>query len=693
MKGYIHLRNRFCWALLFLLVICFMTSGCDLTNWRIVPPTEPADNWTETSHSDAAPPAYDVVFDESVVKRIDLVFKADDWQAMLDHMTELVGPFGQMAQPPSAEQETADTPEENKNTSGQIVDIPPEVFEACDGLNVQDACSFVAMGVAREGTCIQSPEMGNVLLCMSNQETEIIQADPIYKPCTVKFQDKAWQHVGMRFKGNSSLFLTWGGASYKLPFRLDFDRYENDFPETENQRFYGFDKLTFASGFLDNSLLREQLASDVFRAAGVPAANSAFYRVYIDHGEGPIYFGLYTMIEDPNGPLLSTQFNDGGGNLYKPEGDGATFAVYQQESFSKKTNKSEEDWSDTEAMYAALHADREDAAAWRNDLESVFNVNGFLQYLAVNNFVMNWDCYGRYPHNYYLYADSDILNWIPWDHNMAWMDVPSRSTGPEFPDLSHINEDWPLIRYILDDPVYFSRYLFFVNETLNGVFETKKMTDRFQSAFNLIKPHVVGPEGEKQGYTMLKNESDFNDSLQSLLDFAENRRTVSTQLLEEEAFSPSAIVINEIHYHPLSEQGNDYEFVELTNTGSQIMDLSGYTFAGIDFTFAENTTIVPGEYVIICKNADIYAGKAGQVFQYDGKLSNKGEPLFLLDTNEHIVDYVQFDDNGEWPQSADGEGFSLELVDSGLVNSMAENWKAVTMNGTPGQPNNASMTQ
>ena len=43
--------------------------------------------------------------------------------------------------------------------------------------------------------------------------------------------------------------------------------------------------------------MREKVGSDLFRDFGVPCARSVFCRVYVDFGEGPVYFGLYTMLE------------------------------------------------------------------------------------------------------------------------------------------------------------------------------------------------------------------------------------------------------------------------------------------------------------------------------------------------------------------------------------------------------------
>lgn len=58
------------------------------------------------------------------------------------------------------------------------------------------------------------------------------------------------------------------------------------------------------------------------------------------------------------------------------------------------------------------------------------------------------------------------------------------------------------------------------------------------------------------------------------------------------------IVINEIHYNPCGNQGDDdqYEFIVLYNTGSTTVDLSGWYFdQGFNFTFPSGSSIAPGE--------------------------------------------------------------------------------------------------
>ena len=337
--------------------------------------------------------------------------------------------------------------------------------------------------------------------------------NPIWAPCSVFLEGTEWYQVGIRFKGNSSLQSAWRMGILKLPLKLDFDQYEGTFPELEDQRFYGFRQLSLSNAYKDESLIREKVASDVFRDAGVPAARTAFYRIYIDTGDGPEYFGLYTMVEVVDDTMVEDQFAEDGGNLYKPDGTGASFAngSFSELDFEKKSNELAADWSDIEAVFAAVHASTRtsNAAAWRAGLEAVLDVDGFLNWLAVNTVIQNWDTYGNMTHNYYLYNDpsSGLLSWIPWDNNEALMEGKVPGALPL--DFTDVDSRWPLIRYLYDDEVYRARYADYVQAVIDETFFSARMVPLYQEAASLIEPYVVGADGERAGYTFLGSPGAF----------------------------------------------------------------------------------------------------------------------------------------------------------------------------------------
>jgi len=358
--------------------------------------------------------------------------------------------------------------------------------------------------------------------------------DPIFVPAEVFYNGTQWYRVGIRFKGNSSLQGSWRSGILKMAFKLDFDEFEDQYPQIDNQRFYGFKKFSLKNNFDDESLMREKVAADVFKNAGLAVSHTAFYTLYIDYGNGPEYFGLYTLVEEVDGTVLDTQFTNDDGNLYKPEDDGATFALgsFNQENFEKKTNEDDEDWSDILALFDALHDDSfsNAPATWRANLESVFDVDGFIKYMAVNGIIQNWDTYGRMSHNYYLYnnPETNLLTWIPWDNNEALQD--GKQGGALALDFSDLNADsWPLIGKIYADEVYKARYDELLLEVISDAFETNTIQALYDQYSALIEPYATT---EESGYSFLRNANDFYQGVNELNEHAEDRSDAVTSYLD-----------------------------------------------------------------------------------------------------------------------------------------------------------------
>ncbi|WP_158978742.1 CotH kinase family protein [Cellulophaga sp. L1A9] len=427
-------------------------------------------DWTDATHSKSADPDIEEIFEDEAVKRLDIVISEARWQAMLDDMTSLYGAFG-------------------TSTSG---------------------------GGQAGGGLVETDE------------------DPVFVPAEVFYEDKEWYKVGVRFKGNSSLQSTWSSGNLKLSFKLDFDEFEDEYPQIDNQRFYGFKKLSLKNNYNDKSMLREKVATDIFRDFGVASSHAGFYTVYVDHGDGPVYFGVYTLVEEVDDTVIDTQFSDNDGNLYKPDGDGASFAEgsFSESVFVKKTNEDEADYSDIESVFAALHADTRttDPAAWRESLESIFDTDTFLKYLAVNTVIQNWDTYGRMTHNYFLYNNPDtaLLSWIPWDNNEALQ--TGNMQGSLALDFSDLNAtEWPLIGYLYQDEVYQEQYDGYVQDVVNTVFNASLMQPKYAIYSSLIEPYA---SAEVSGYTFLNSSSDFQAAISELNSHVEQRVSAVSNYLE-----------------------------------------------------------------------------------------------------------------------------------------------------------------
>jgi spore coat protein H len=350
-------------------------------------------------------------------------------------------------------------------------------------------------------------------------------AVPLTVDTTITFDDRVWEHVGMRFKALAAAGKAIENGSEKFSFRLKFDEFENTHPDTKNQRFYGFKRLNFSANHKDDSYLHEVLASEVFRDGGVPAARAAFYRVHVDVGDGPEYWGLYTMLEDADDePLILDQFGEEGGNLYKPEGEGADFTKFVEASFTKENNQVAADFSDVKAAIDALHDSSASASEWRENLEATFDVDGFLDFLALNTAIVNGDAYGCLAENYYLYGvpgQDGQLHFIPTDFNEAFVGsvVSCGSTSATAQkdaaaDLfhPHIDDEMPLISLLLADETYRALYEEHLADALTGAFDIEAFQGRVEELHELIAPHVIGDDGELPNYTSLSSEAAFEET-------------------------------------------------------------------------------------------------------------------------------------------------------------------------------------
>ena len=76
----------------------------------------------------------------------------------------------------------------------------------------------------------------------------------------------------------------------------------------------------------------------------------------------------------------------------------------------------------------------------------------------------------------------------------------------------------------------------------------------------------------------------------------------------------------------------------------------------------------------------IVAGEWG-----DGKLSNGGENITVLDKDGNLVLAFNYDNNNGWPGRADGKGSTLEVIDPAADLANPENWRSSSeYGGTPG---------
>jgi len=161
--------------------------------------------------------------------------------------------------------------------------------------------------------------------------------------------------------------------------------------------------------------------------------------------------------------------------------------------------------------------------------------------------------------------------------------------------------------------------------------------------------------------------------------------------VSEILYAPSDPTMSELALDS-SFSASDFEFIELTNTGSVSLDLGGARFSdGVIFTFGAGIDLLPGEQILIVASAAAFELRNGPGLpvagQFTGSLSNKGETLQVIDAaGENILEFSYGDD---WYPQVDGGGHTLVMLDpSGTPFTdfdLAENWGvSLIAGGDPG---------
>ena len=140
--------------------------------------------------------------------------------------------------------------------------------------------------------------------------------------------------------------------------------------------------------------------------------------------------------------------------------------------------------------------------------------------------------------------------------------------------------------------------------------------------------------------------------------------------------SAANLTVVEIMYHPgaltAGERAagftdrEEFEYLVLQNTDSVPVDLTGIHFtSGIEFVMplGPECVLAPGQRGVLAKNRKALATRLAPglnvIGEYSDKLSNAGETLRLVAVNGAVIFEVPWDNSPDWPQEADGAGYSL----------------------------------
>ena len=504
--------------------------------------------------------------------------------------------------------------------------------------------------------------------------------------------------IGIETRGSSSQALP------KKPYGID--TLEDDGIEDKGVKLLGMpkeDDWILNSFAFDDSMMRDYISYEMSREMGQYAANLKYCEVVLN-GD---YIGLYALSEkikrdgdrvniaklsdDENslpevsgGYLMQTDrvsdedpeawYNNGAGYIHeKPNSDDITS---QQSSYIESVFRS----LDNNATNSNI----------TSGYPSIIDIPSFVDYMLIAEIASNVDAYAL--STYYHKDRGGKLRAGPvWDYNLTYGNDLFDFFGTPY-DRSHTYV-WQF--NYSNTGSYFWGDLF--NNSTFKCYLAKRFDEltkegqplNFNYISNLIDSTITliseATERENERWETI---DDFSGEIANMKVWIQERITWMRNNLG--AFSncnsieTPSLVISKISYNPLETdtfpESKDLEFIEIQNIGTTTVNLTGVYLSklGVSYQFEENATISPTQSIQLARNTDVFFDRYGleAYGRFDRDLSNSSQNLVLADAFGNIIDQVEYTDSAPWPETADGDGFYLELIDVNSDNALASSWKA-----------------
>jgi spore coat protein CotH len=356
---------------------------------------------------------------------------------------------------------------------------------------------------------IEMPEAAWDEIRMQNRDSNILmgadcQAEEFPNPfthreATVTIDGTRLERVGVRKKG----FL--GSLDNDKPsLKIKFDEYVAD------QEHAGLSGLTLNNNKQDPAYLRQCLAYQLFAQGGVPAPRCNFAHVTINGRD----LGLFTHVEAVKKRFLARHFADNDGRLY--EGTLSDFRPGWMATFEAKTNESDPDRSDLDAMATAAAAPD---ASFVTEVDARTSIDRFLTFWAMETLVEHGDGYANNTNNFFVYRDptTGLFEFMPWGTDSV---MGSRGSPPG----SIVLANGILARRLYLLPETRDRFITRARELVASVWTESTILAEIDRIETLIAPIVAtDPFGDAAG---------FADAVDDVRAFVSRRKADVTAMLD-----------------------------------------------------------------------------------------------------------------------------------------------------------------
>ena len=497
---------------------------------------------------------------------------------------------------------------------------------------------------------------------------------------------------------------TRGSSSQTLPKKpYGFDTLEEDGIEDKSVKLLGMPKENdwiLNSFAFDDSMMRDYISYEMTRKMGQYAVNLRYCEVVLN-GE---YIGLYALSEK-----------------IKRDGDRVDIAKLKdnENSFPEVTGgylmqtdrPSDEDpnaWYSNNAGYIHEKPNSADITpAQSSYIESVFRgldqnaanadiINGypaiidvpsFVDYMLIAEIASNVDAYAL--STYYHKDRGGKLRAGPvWDYNLTFgNDLFQWGYDRSFTyvwQFEYSNVGANFWGDLFNNPTFkcYASKRFNEVTTAGAPLNYEEISDAIDATVNLISEAVVR---ENERWNTIE---DFSGEITAMKSWIQERIGWMTDNLGQfsdcDAITLPSLVITKINYNPQETtafpESDAAEFIEIQNTGNTTVNLTGVHLSklGIAYQFSRDEMLMAGQSLILASNSAVFKARYGiDAFgNFSRDLSNSSQNLTLSDAFGNVIDQVTYTDDAPWPETADGDGSYLELINVNSDNALASNWVA-----------------
>ncbi|NQU26554.1 MAG: CotH kinase family protein, partial [Candidatus Nealsonbacteria bacterium] len=463
---------------------------------------------------------------------------------------------------------------------------------------------------------------------------------------SVFYLGEFYDNVQVRIRGASSVL--WEFPKQSLKFEFNPGQYFHYSPGYQR-----VEEINVNALWQDKGYIRNALAMEVYRDAGVPYTESFFTLMY----RNGRFHSVAGMVEQVDETMFERVGLGREGALYKVFNSlsdanprPAWYPGVNPNSLvgvEKKTRRWE-DHSDLQTFINGLRTKNPTV------LFDILDVPSVISYLAASVIIADWDMTQK---NWYVYRDTEGTGeWsaIPWDRDNSWgypgwmNDNITVVTNPLF----HNNRT-PLHDAIYDVPVLREMYLRRLRTVLDDLLQPPgtpagelKLNARIDEFWDQMHTDVDADKA-KWG-----NPWGQSQNLRTALNLIKNNYLAPARnslyasgLLPPAQVGNAAIDFGAVEYNPASGNQDD-EYIQLLNTNPVAVDISGWQLTGgVETTFQAGTVIPAGDTLYVSPDVTAFRGRAtaptggmGLFVQgYNGHLSNFGETIMLVAADGQTV--------------------------------------------------------